>query len=142
MWVGKGTNFQPSDVGKYLVIFWDADGDGSLKGRKVIYVTQVLSPTLIASNDYTLPEPPASFNSGGLCSRSHRIVLLRQDVVLQRILVHKLPLADMLLCSVCRPNLVLEGPSLAVLVLESAVSVRARAVLAHGLNVCELAASD
>ena len=65
VWTGVGTSFTTADVGKRISIHWDADNDNTNKGRRVVYIAAVNSPTEIVASDYYMTEPPAKF-SGGL----------------------------------------------------------------------------
>lgn len=64
VWTGTGTNFTQADVGQRIVVNWDADGNGSNQGRRVIYINAVRSPTEIVSANYYMTEPPEAFATG------------------------------------------------------------------------------
>jgi hypothetical protein len=66
-WQGNRTNFTQADVGGRIALIWDADGNKTNQGRRVLYISQVIDTTHIVSSDYYLPEPAAAFsNAQGL----------------------------------------------------------------------------
>jgi hypothetical protein len=65
-WVGSGTNFDQTWVGKSLAVRWDPEHNGTYKGRHVVPISQVINATTIVSPEYYLPGPGTRFNSGGL----------------------------------------------------------------------------
>jgi hypothetical protein len=61
---GVGTNFTSADIGTYIEITWDPDGNGSNLGHYVTYISQVPSSLIAVTGSYGILEPVAPLASG------------------------------------------------------------------------------
>ncbi len=62
--VGTGTDFSAADIGQWIEVTWDPDGDNSFSGRYVRYITSVSDSSHITLNTDVGDEPQGSFPAG------------------------------------------------------------------------------
>jgi hypothetical protein len=58
--VCSGSNFTQADVGSRIAFHWDANQDGSLSGRFVTYINQVVDGYTLVANQYWIANPASA----------------------------------------------------------------------------------